>query len=110
MDQANNQVALDLGNAAATGEAAQRTQTLYRSLVDHLPDNVMAVVDQAVADVVHECRNALQQMQACTDLLKWTVGRSDETHKIFADLQQAQDRLRRVVDDLAGLPDQREIQ
>ncbi len=60
----------------------------------------LAAIGQMVAGVAHECRNVLQQMQACRGLLTLKVNGDRETRSLLTDLEKAQERLRRLFDDL----------
>jgi PAS domain S-box-containing protein len=60
----------------------------------------LAAIGQMVAGVAHESRNALQQIQACCGLLQWKLNGKSDVHELLDDLQKAQDRLRRLFDDL----------
>lgn len=49
---------------------------------------------------VHAGRNALQQIQACCQLIEWKLEADGSLHDLFADLQQAQERLCRLFDEM----------
>jgi PAS domain S-box-containing protein len=93
---------------SASGEIVE-TQTVYLDVTDRVEterklaqSERLAEIGKMVAGVAHESRNALQQMQACSGLLKWKINDDKETQDLLADLQKAQDRLHRLFEDLLG--------
>jgi signal transduction histidine kinase len=62
----------------------------------------VATIGNMVADVAHESRNSLQQMQACVGLLEDRIDGDGESRGLLLDLQKAQDRLHHVFEDLRG--------
>ena len=93
---------------SGNGEIVE-TQTVYLDVTDRVEaerrlvrSERLAAIGNVVAGVAHESRNALQQMQACTGLLEWKINDDPEAQALLADLQKAQDRLRRLFEDLRG--------
>jgi PAS domain S-box-containing protein len=98
---------------SATGDIVG-TQTIFWDVTDRitaerereqmqarlLQSERLAAIGQMVAGVAHESRNALQQIQACTQLLNWQLGSDEEGRRLVADIQQAQDRLHRLFEEL----------
>lgn len=62
----------------------------------------LAAIGEMVAGVAHESRNALQEAQACAELLGLKLGRAHQAQALLTDLERAHDRLRRLFDDLGG--------
>jgi len=62
----------------------------------------LAAIGQMVAGVAHESRNALQEIRACAQLLEWRIRDDDESHRLIADISQAEARLLRLFEDLRG--------
>jgi len=90
----------------ATGNIVE-TQTILLDITARveaerrlLESERLAAIGQMVAGVAHESRNALQQIQACCGLLQWKLDGQSEVEELLVDLQKAQDRLRRLFDDL----------
>src|SRR5262249_51121146 len=50
----------------------------------------------------HESRNALQQIQACVDLLALKVKDRPELHGLVSDIQNAQDHLHHLYEEVRG--------
>lgn len=62
----------------------------------------LAAIGQMVAGVAHESRNALQEIEACTQLLEWQFNGDEESRRLLHDIRQAEDRLLRLFEDLRG--------
>ncbi|MBI1315198.1 PAS domain-containing protein [bacterium] len=64
----------------------------------------LAAIGQMVAGVAHEARNALQQVQACTQLLRWELAGQSVSRPLdlLQDIEDAHDRLHRLFNDLRG--------
>lgn len=93
------------------------TQTVFWDVTDRkqaeqraIQAERLAAIGQMVAGVAHESRNALQQIQACVQLLDWQLEAADSRRDLLADLQAAQDRLRRLFDELRGFAAPRRIE
>ena len=56
--------------------------------------------EKTMAEVAHEARNALQQIEACSSLLEVRIQDDAEARELIADLRKAQQRLRRLFDNL----------
>ncbi len=85
------------------------TQTVFLDVTDRVEaerrlvqSERLAAIGTMVAGVAHESRNALQQMRACSSLLRWRVEGDEEAGGLIADLEKAQDRLVRLFEDLRG--------
>ena len=61
----------------------------------------LAAIGQMVAGLAHESGNALQQIQGAVEMLARRVDGDAET-RLLDQIQQAQDRLRRLLEDLRG--------
>lgn len=61
-----------------------------------------AAIGTIVADVAHESRNSLQQIQACVGLLESKIDHDEESRELLLDLEKAQDRLHFMFEDLRG--------
>ena len=81
--------------------AQQEREEMQRKM---LQSERLAAIGQMVAGVAHESRNALQKIEACTQLLRWRLnGSADgEVEELINDIQQAQERLHRLFEDLRG--------
>jgi nitrogen-specific signal transduction histidine kinase len=91
------------GKHAVPPATARRDVTIDKKTAERSHATLRpAVMDQIMVDMVHEGRNALQQIQACCRLLEWTLDGDAQNQELFADLQQAQDRLRLLFDRLQG--------
>lgn len=62
----------------------------------------LAAIGQVVSGVAHESRNALQQIEACSQMLLWEVEENSEAQELLSDLRAAQRRLLRLFEDLRG--------
>jgi signal transduction histidine kinase len=62
----------------------------------------LAAIGNIVADVAHESRNSLQQIQACVGLLESKIDHDEESRGLLLDLEKAQDRLHFMFEDLRG--------
>lgn len=62
----------------------------------------LAEIGNTVAAVAHECRNSLQQIQACIGLLEAKTFGDAEAAALLDDMQKAQHRLHRLFEDLRG--------
>jgi len=60
----------------------------------------LAAIGQVVTGVAHESRNALQQIQACSQMLKWELDGDEAKQELLTDLQKAEERLVRLFDEL----------
>ncbi len=61
----------------------------------------LAAIGEVVAGLAHESRNALQQIQSCTGILKIKMqGQPQELRDLIDGVQRAQDRLHRLFDDI----------
>jgi PAS domain S-box-containing protein len=81
--------------------AQQDREDMQRKI---LQSERLAAIGQMVAGVAHESRNALQKIEACTQLLRWRLNGSaaGEEEELINDIQQAQQRLLRLFEDLRG--------
>ncbi len=93
------------------------TQTVFWDVTDRkeaeqraIHAERLAAVGQMVAGVAHESRNALQQIQACAQLLDWQLAGDSPKQELIADLQRAQDRLHRLFDELRGFSSPRHLE
>jgi hypothetical protein len=64
------------------------------------PSQRPSTIGEMVAGVVHESRNVLQQIQACSALLRWRLEGDQEGLDLVADLQRAQERLLHIFEDI----------
>jgi signal transduction histidine kinase len=62
----------------------------------------VAAIEQMVTGFAHESRNALQQIQACSQLLKWELDGDEKKKELITDLQRAEERLLRLFEELRG--------
>jgi len=108
-DGATRQLEMLKTPVGSAGGGITGTQTVYLDVTDRIEaesrlaqSERLAAIGNMVAAVAHESRNSLQQMQACTGLLKWKVDADKEALGLLADLEKAEDRLRRLFEDLRG--------
>lgn len=83
------------------------TQTMFWDVTDRklaeeraLQTERLAAIGQMVAGVAHESRNALQQIQACSQLLLWELDGDEKLRDLVKDLQAAEERLLRTFEEL----------
>ena len=88
-------------DVTARVRAEQEREEMQRKI---LQSERLAAIGQMVAGVAHESRNALQKIEACTQLLRWRLnGSADgEAGELINDIQQAENRLLRLFEDLRG--------
>ena len=60
----------------------------------------LAAIGQMITGIAHESRNALQRIQACSEMLELEVEGHDESLRLLHRLQEAQDSLIRLFDDV----------
>jgi PAS domain S-box-containing protein len=60
----------------------------------------LAAIGEMVTGVAHESRNALQQIQACSQMLKWQIDTDPQKLELISDLQRAEERLLRLFEEL----------
>lgn len=89
-------------NATLEQRVAERTALAEQRAEALLQSERLAAIGQMVAGVAHESRNALQQIQACCGMLQWGLHADGKTRDLLDDVQKAQERLRRLFDDLRG--------
>jgi len=60
----------------------------------------LAAIGQMITGIAHESRNALQRIQACTEMLELEFSPESEEMKLLGRLQQAQDDLQWLFDEV----------
>lgn len=83
------------------------TQTMFWDVTERhdaeqraLQAERLAAIGQVVTGVAHESRNALQQIRACSQMLKWELEGDGKLQELVIDLQQAEERLLRMFEEL----------
>jgi len=85
-----------VGTQAMFWDVTDRAQAEQRALQAER----LAAIGQVVTGVAHESRNALQQIQACSQLLKWELEGDEKRLELINDLQRAEERLLRTFEEL----------
>ena len=62
----------------------------------------LAAIGEMIAGLAHESRNALQQSQACLELLALKVDHWPDIADLVADVQKAQDHLHYLYEEVRG--------
>jgi len=60
----------------------------------------LAGIGQMITGIAHESRNALQRIQACTEMLELEIENNEEAQRLVRRLQQAQDTLLHLFDEV----------
>ncbi len=60
----------------------------------------LAGIGQMITGLAHESRNALQRIQSCSEMLELEVEENEEAIRLLHRLQNAQDDLRRLLDEV----------
>lgn len=91
------------------GGVVTGTQTLLWDVTERklaekraLQTERLAAIGQMVTGVAHESRNALQQIRACSQLLRWRLKENSAEVELLVDLQRAEERLLHLFDELRG--------
>jgi PAS domain S-box-containing protein len=60
----------------------------------------LAGIGQMITGIAHESRNALQRIQACTEMLELEIENNEEAQRLVRRLQEAQDTLLHLFDEV----------
>jgi two-component system, LuxR family, sensor kinase FixL len=71
-----------------------------RALADLLASERLAAINELVAGLAHESRNALQQISACAEMLAMEFKHLPDALDLVAGMQDAEDRLHRLFEDM----------
>jgi signal transduction histidine kinase len=94
MESAIEMAARVAGDDKDMDDAIDRTDIAFRRLVRA---ERRAAVEEAMATLAHDCRNALQRMQSCLTLMK--LRGNQEVQNLVAEMQETQDRLHRLYEE-----------
>jgi signal transduction histidine kinase len=89
-------------------ELAETNEKLRAEIVERiraqeqaLQTTRLSTIGEMVAGLAHESRNALQQIQACVEMLRRRI-KTDPEGSMIAEIQKAHDRLLRLLEEVRG--------
>jgi two-component system sensor kinase FixL len=90
----------DLG--AVTLAVGQDITSVLEAQKKALQAERLALIGRMSAGLAHEARNALQRIQACSEMLEMEIGNNSEAITLVGRIQTAQDQMHRLFDEVRG--------
>lgn len=90
----------DLG--AVTLAVGQDITSILEAQKKALQAERLALIGRMSAGLAHEARNALQRIQACSEMLEMEIASNREAISLVGKIQAAQDQMHRLFDEVRG--------